>query len=248
MTATIEGVSGSTTLTITPPGVNSVVVTPSAATIFTGATTAFAAVAKDAQGNTLTGHTITWASSAPSVATVDQAGVVTPLVPGNVNILATSEGRVGFAAVTVKGWLYRSVPDPLGQFPTLIMSVKAEADGTNGSAGGSAATLALACVGGATRTFVILVTTGGPITNNGDVRYRLDQGSTISETWLEVGSNFDGLGYPGTSAAARGLALTWNGGAVLLFEYTEFLGPLRVAKFLLNNMNSFLPGIVAQCP
>ena len=67
----------------------------------------------DASGTTVTGHTITWASSDPDVATVDEDGVVTGHAPGTVKITATSEGRQGsiqlkavyrFRQVRVRYW------------------------------------------------------------------------------------------------------------------------------------------------
>src|SRR5207249_9787505 len=47
------------------------------------------------------GRTVTWASSALSVATVNGTGLVSGLVVGTSTITATSEGRSGTAAVTV---------------------------------------------------------------------------------------------------------------------------------------------------
>ena len=101
ITATSEGVSGSATLTVTPPPVASVQVTLAAATITVSATTQASATAKDAGGNTLTGRTVTWASSNPAVATVGSGGLVTGLAPGSALITATSEGVSGSATVTV---------------------------------------------------------------------------------------------------------------------------------------------------
>src|SRR3989442_1035738 len=66
-----------------------------------GATPQFTATLKDSAGNVLTGRTITWASSAGAVATVNGSGLVSGVAAGVATITATSEGQSGSAAVTV---------------------------------------------------------------------------------------------------------------------------------------------------
>src|SRR5207247_1511454 len=66
ITATSEGKSGASAITVTPVPVASVTVTPASASIQTGQTVQLTATPKDANGNPLTGRTVTWASSAAS--------------------------------------------------------------------------------------------------------------------------------------------------------------------------------------
>ena len=94
-----SGTSPSTTPP--PPAVASVELSPSTASVMVGASVTLAAVTRDAQGHELTGRTISWNSSAPTVATVTSAGVVTGVAAGPVTISATSEGRSAQAQVTV---------------------------------------------------------------------------------------------------------------------------------------------------
>src|SRR5438093_6549942 len=101
ITATSEGKSGPSTITVTPVPVASVTITPATATIQTGQTVQLTATPKDANGNPLTGRTVTWASSAASVASVNATGLVTGTVVGMATITATSEGQNGTAAITV---------------------------------------------------------------------------------------------------------------------------------------------------
>jgi len=101
ITATSESKSGSATVTVTPPPVASVVVTPSSATIPANGTVQLTATPKDANGNALSGRTVTWGSSAPSIAAVNGSGFVVGLATGTATIRATSEGVVGTATVTV---------------------------------------------------------------------------------------------------------------------------------------------------
>jgi alpha-tubulin suppressor-like RCC1 family protein len=83
--------------------VASVTVAPSTASITAGATAQLTVTLKDAGGNTLTGRTVTWNSSAPGIASVDGNGLVTAVAAGTATVTATSEGVSGTASVTVTG-------------------------------------------------------------------------------------------------------------------------------------------------
>ena len=104
ITATSEGKSGSATLTVTAPPpapVASVSVTPASASVQVGGTQQYAAVARDANGNVLTGRTVTWASNSLGVATVSGTGLATAVAAGSATITATSGGISGSASITV---------------------------------------------------------------------------------------------------------------------------------------------------
>ena len=101
ITATSEGQSGTATVNVTVVPVASVAVSPSPASIQIGGTVQLGATAKDSAGNVLTGRVVTWASSAPAMATVSASGLVTGVAAGSATITATSEGKSGTAAVTV---------------------------------------------------------------------------------------------------------------------------------------------------
>ena len=81
--------------------VASVAVTPASASVVVGATVQLTATPRDASGNALSGRTVTWASAAPEVATVDGAGLVTATAEGSTTITATSEGQSGTATIAV---------------------------------------------------------------------------------------------------------------------------------------------------
>jgi uncharacterized protein YjdB len=109
ITATSEGKSGTSAITVTPAPVASVSVTPASGSVQVGATLQLTATPKDANGNPLTGRTITWQSSDNTIASVNSSGLVTGVAAGGpVTITATSEGQSGTAAVTVT-----SVPVPV---------------------------------------------------------------------------------------------------------------------------------------
>jgi hypothetical protein len=88
--------------TVSQPSVASVTVSPGSATISPLGTVQLSAVAKDASGNTLSGQSFTWTSSATAVAGVSSTGLVTGLVSGGpVTITATAGGKSGTAVISV---------------------------------------------------------------------------------------------------------------------------------------------------
>ncbi len=101
ITATSGSASGTATVTVALAPVASVTLAPSSASIAIGATTPLTATLKDAAGNILTGRSITWSSSATTVATVSTAGVVTAVALGPATITATSGTASGTATITV---------------------------------------------------------------------------------------------------------------------------------------------------
>ncbi len=70
----------------------------------TGQSVPFTATAYSASDTVLHGLTVTWASSAPAVATVDTAGMVRTVAAGTTTISATIGGKAGTAALTVTLW------------------------------------------------------------------------------------------------------------------------------------------------
>src|SRR5437773_1341821 len=127
ITATSEGKAGSATVTVAVVPVASVAVTPATATIPSQGTLQLTATPKDANGNTLTGRSVTWTSSAPTQMSVSPSGLVTDLADNvTVSITATVEGQSGASVVTVQAPVASgSVPDPTllpvasGQAPNL---------------------------------------------------------------------------------------------------------------------------------
>ena len=103
ITATCAGKSGTSSVTVTlpPPVVTTVTVAPSTASIAVGATVALSATVKDAQGNVMTGQTITWSTSNAAAATVNSSGVVTGVAGGSATITATTASKSGTSSITV---------------------------------------------------------------------------------------------------------------------------------------------------
>ena len=101
ITATVEGKTASTTVTISAIPIATVSVSPTTVSIPAATTQAFTASAYDASGNVLTGRAVAWSSSNPTVATISAQGVLTALVPGGVVVTATVEGFTASATVNI---------------------------------------------------------------------------------------------------------------------------------------------------
>src|SRR2546426_940676 len=94
---------------VSPSAVANASRSPSPATVLVGVTVQLTATAKAADGNVLTGPTLTWATSNPAVATVNSTGLATGVAAGQATITATSEGQSGTAAITVSALTFATV-------------------------------------------------------------------------------------------------------------------------------------------
>ena len=109
-TTTIQAVSGaisgSTTLTVTPPTLVSIAVTPGSPSIVNGATQQFTATGtySDNSQQNLSGSA-TWSSSSTAVATINSTGLATAVGTGSTTIQATSGSIHGSTTLTVSAQL-----------------------------------------------------------------------------------------------------------------------------------------------
>ena len=101
ITATSEGKSGSSAVTVATVPVASVDVTPATATIQVYGGVPLTATPKDSNGNAVPGAQVTWATSAPGVASVTTHGYVVGQAQGTATITATSQGKSGSSSVAV---------------------------------------------------------------------------------------------------------------------------------------------------
>ena len=102
ITATSEGVSDQAAITVTLPPVATVMVDPSSVSMHLGDSLQFTAYAISADGDTLTGHAVTWISGSTGVAQVSTSGMVRAVgVGGPITIIAMIEGRSGTSELTV---------------------------------------------------------------------------------------------------------------------------------------------------
>jgi uncharacterized protein YjdB len=137
ITATSEGKQGTADVRVVPVPVAAVRVAPDPIRITIGQQILVTASALDAKGQTLTGRTVTWSSSAPAVVSI-AGGIATGLTIGSAVIHATIDGIEGIVAATV---------DPVPSAQVIV----------------SPATVTLAIGGSATLSAQVLDQSGQPI-------------------------------------------------------------------------------------
>jgi uncharacterized protein YjdB len=100
---TAEGVSDTTTMTVTPVPVASVEVTPREPTLLVGQTLQLGTIIKDSLDREITGREIIWTSSDPVRLTVSSTGLIRSFGEGSVTVTATARenGRSGNQSVRI---------------------------------------------------------------------------------------------------------------------------------------------------
>jgi alpha-tubulin suppressor-like RCC1 family protein len=99
--AATEGKSGTAEVTVTGVPGGSVHLSVDAVTMVLDATAKLSAEVRDESGNLVSGASVLWTTTDPTVATVDSAGIVSAVALGTATISGTSEGNTGSATVTV---------------------------------------------------------------------------------------------------------------------------------------------------
>lgn len=102
VTAASEGRTAVVAVTISTVPIATIAVVPATDTVVVTQTLQLTAVAKDAQGGTLSGRAMAWITSDPARATVSSTGLLTGVSPGAVTITASAEGKTGTASITIK--------------------------------------------------------------------------------------------------------------------------------------------------
>jgi uncharacterized protein YjdB len=96
-----EGKRDSADVTVGPPPVNAVVVSPAQAAVVMGRTLQLTTTVLDAQGQPLSGRLLTYSSGNPAGATVSPTGLVTGVALGSTHIVVSSQGISDTAMVSV---------------------------------------------------------------------------------------------------------------------------------------------------
>jgi uncharacterized protein YjdB len=102
ITVASGSVSAKATVTVSRRPVAKIVIAPSNPTVIVGQSTQLSATPQDSAGNALTGVTITWSSSDPTTATIDQTGSATGMKAGVVALTVTSGGVIAASSLTVR--------------------------------------------------------------------------------------------------------------------------------------------------
>lgn len=102
VTATAEGKVGTAQVTVTPPSVARVILSPDSIALQRDSTRALTVRLEDGNGGVLTGRTVEWRAINPIVAQVSPTGSVFGLNIGITGVIATAEGRSDTAIVVVE--------------------------------------------------------------------------------------------------------------------------------------------------
>jgi uncharacterized protein YjdB len=115
ITVASEGISGTLAMAVTmpPPVVASVTVSMGSTSLEIGEVQQASVVAKDAQGNAMSGLAVSWSVSSTSVLSVSAGGIVTAMSAGSAQVEATASGVTGSLTVTVHPPLPPPAPNGL---------------------------------------------------------------------------------------------------------------------------------------
>ncbi len=134
VTATVEGMGATTSITVVPDPVTSVEVLPSSARVTVGQTTRFSARLRTASGQ-IVSRPVQWNTSDAAIATVSSSGVAEGRTPGMALITASAKGLSGTAEITVDpapvADLVAGAPIVTPASPTTTQNVSIQASITN---------------------------------------------------------------------------------------------------------------------
>jgi len=235
VTATSEGRAGGAEITVLAP-ITSVIVS-GAVRVKAGDSYTYTATARTANG-AIVSRPITWSLADQSFGTISSGGVLVPLRTGTITINLTIDGVVWSATTTGYDWI------SFGAYPTLGLALESDTRITNRFGTSAYADLIIAC---SSRTMVIYVDTNVFVTANGLVSYSFDNGTILSQTWIES-SNFRQLIYPGsTNGASVNFANSIASSRLFGFAFTEFQSSAEAAIFRVTGLGSRLPGLISTC-
>jgi len=259
ITATIDGKTATTEVTVHLAPVATVTVSPSTRTIIVSGVAQLTATLKDAHDNTLTGRTITWSSSDETKVTVSATGVVTGVALGTVTITATSETKAGTATVTVSDG---SLPIITAIAPdTIVPGVTVTITGTGF---GASPQENIVTVGGAPVSVTAASTTQLSFVLPGNFPCRATQSVPVVVT-TDLGADTEqkplkvaiqrslavGQSLMLSDVAALGCnELSRTGGRYLMSVYSTSTAPSATSSFELqgNMATSVTPAVVATAP
>lgn len=97
-----EGISATSTVTVTVPAVASIVVSPASPALRVGESLQLTVIVRDASGAPLSDRALSWRSTAENIAFVSSTGLVVGAGVGSATITVTSEGISATVTITVR--------------------------------------------------------------------------------------------------------------------------------------------------
>jgi uncharacterized protein YjdB len=164
VTASLQGVTGSTTATITSAALTLIMVTPTNPTVPKGTPIQMVATGVYNDGSTLPiTSSVAWASSDNAVATVNPQGVVNPVAAGSATITATLGSVSATSRVTVTNATLSTIMVQPGQL-TLPRNARQALKAIGQYSDGSTSDLTTLATWGSSSTAVARVSTSGEVT------------------------------------------------------------------------------------
>ncbi len=99
--ATVGGIVGRQTITVSAPVLTTIAATAPTTTIMVGQTVTATVAALDQINRSISAGTVTWSTGSTAIATVNASGVVTGVAAGTTPVIATAGGKTGQVAITV---------------------------------------------------------------------------------------------------------------------------------------------------
>ena len=197
-------------------------------------------------GGTVVQHPVTWSILVPGTATITGTGVLGPLLPGNISIVATIDGVAWINVISSYDWVVTNTAT------TRAVSLTSNVAVTNFSGPPELQTLSFTC-NLTTGNFGVSVGFNAIITGGGAVTYTGAGAVAIAETWLESSPLFHLLTYPGSTNTARknfAQAIATNWAIVFTFDYTfvESQHGVHATGWQLNGIATALAPVLAACP
>jgi Bacterial Ig-like domain (group 2) len=246
VTASLSGVKGTATLTVTPI-LTSISVSPATPTISVAATQQFTATGTYSDGSTKP-VTATWTAANPAIATINASGLATAVASGATLITASSNGISGSTTLTVSGLTLSISPNPASVAVGATQQFTAMAT----QAGGSPTNVTAMTTWTIGNTAVATVTSGGlatgvavgntsvtatynGITASAPITVSLAAGTGVSVLTWHMDANRSGLNPGETSLTPSNVAPATFG---KLFSYSiagyAYAEPLLVSNVTIN--------------
>ncbi len=236
--ASIEGKTGTATLTVTLPPITSVVMTGSQRTK-AGDAYVFSATARLADG-TIVIRPVTWSVRDPASAIITSGGQLTPLRAGVITVQAIIDGVVWEGTSTAYDWA------TLSSSSTTFLTLYADLTISNKFGRSEYPELVVFCDRG-TGNMGLWVSTTNFVTQNGLVAYSFDGAPAVSQFWTES-SDFSTLFKIATNLVIKSFALQIAGSRLFGFAFTEFQSSAKATVFRTTGMTPVLTPLIAACP
>jgi hypothetical protein len=188
---------------------------------------------------TIVQRPVTWSVVEAGKGTVSGSGVFTPLQTGQITVRAAVEGITALGTTTAYDWVVAV------DGGTIAIGLDADVLVSNKLGQSEYPLLLMGCTDGA---FALGIALERFVTASGAVAYAFNNGSPITDTWLES-DDFDILIHPGlTNLSQKNFASQLAASSRFTFTFTEFQSTAKTTVFRLNGLAQLIAPALAACP